>query len=146
MQRAEEKEREAKRGIEDAFAMMASGFVAIVEIESALPSLARPIMSLDANEDVVVDALKQSLEFGQPKACIEAKKKQPSNSDIQSSLKQELDMSYYKFIGTIDPKYEAIVKECYSWVLANGDIHWADYEGLLSIVRSIRYKAGSKVA
>ncbi|KAK7844960.1 nucleobase-ascorbate transporter 4 [Quercus suber] len=73
----------------DAFAMMASGFVAIVEIESALPSLARPIMSLDANEDVVVDALKQSLEFGQPKACIEAKKKQPSNSDIQSSLKQE---------------------------------------------------------
>ncbi|XP_065634642.1 vacuolar-sorting protein BRO1 isoform X3 [Quercus suber] len=70
--------------------MMASGFVAIVEIESALPSLARPIMSLDANEDVVVDALKQSLEFGQPKACIEAKKKQPSNSDIQSSLKQEV--------------------------------------------------------
>nr|POF07547.1 hypothetical protein CFP56_75344 [Quercus suber] len=61
-----------------------------ISIESALPSLARPIMSLDANEDVVVDALKQSLEFGQPKACIEAKKKQPSNSDIQSSLKQEV--------------------------------------------------------
>ncbi|KAM3693468.1 hypothetical protein ACB098_08G167100 [Castanea mollissima] len=30
-------------------------------IESALPSLARPIMSLDANEDAVVGALKQSL-------------------------------------------------------------------------------------
>ncbi|XP_065624932.1 uncharacterized protein LOC112008275 [Quercus suber] len=29
-------------------------------------------------------------EFGQPKACIEAKKKQPPNSDIQSSLKQEV--------------------------------------------------------
>nr|POE99298.1 hypothetical protein CFP56_48090 [Quercus suber] len=28
-------------------------------------------------------------EFGQPKACIEAKKKQPPNSNIQSSLKQE---------------------------------------------------------
>ncbi|KAK9988163.1 hypothetical protein SO802_028402 [Lithocarpus litseifolius] len=30
------------------------------------------------------------MEFGQPKACIEAKKKQPPNSDIQSSLKQEV--------------------------------------------------------
>ncbi|EYU30036.1 hypothetical protein ABFS82_05G038300 [Erythranthe guttata] len=30
-------------------------------IESALPTLARPIMSLDANEDVVVGSLKQSL-------------------------------------------------------------------------------------
>ncbi|ONK79933.1 uncharacterized protein A4U43_C01F11980 [Asparagus officinalis] len=32
-----------------------------VEIESALPSLARPIMSLDSHEDAIVGALKQSL-------------------------------------------------------------------------------------
>lgn len=31
------------------------------QIESALPTLARPIMSLDANEDAIVGALKQSL-------------------------------------------------------------------------------------
>ena len=34
-------------------------------------------------------------EFGQPKACIEAKKKQPPNSDIQSSLKQEVYIFTY---------------------------------------------------
>lgn len=31
------------------------------QIESALPTLARPIMSLDANEDAILGALKQSL-------------------------------------------------------------------------------------
>ncbi|RWV82590.1 hypothetical protein GW17_00055898, partial [Ensete ventricosum] len=36
-------------------------------IESALPSLARPIMSLDGNEDAVVGALKQSLDDILPK-------------------------------------------------------------------------------
>ena len=34
-------------------------------------------------------------EFGQPKAYIEAKKKQPPNSDIQSSLKQEVYLFTY---------------------------------------------------
>ena len=34
---------------------------ALYQIESALPNLARPIMSLDANEDAIVGALKQSL-------------------------------------------------------------------------------------
>ncbi|RRT65623.1 hypothetical protein B296_00022683 [Ensete ventricosum] len=33
----------------------------MTQIESALPSLARPIMSLDGNEDAIVGALKQSL-------------------------------------------------------------------------------------
>lgn len=35
--------------------------VGLLQIESALPTLARPIMSLDANEDAVVGGLKQSL-------------------------------------------------------------------------------------
>ncbi|XP_062145045.1 vacuolar-sorting protein BRO1 [Alnus glutinosa] len=41
-----------------------SAFMSILDrrpIESALPTLARPIMSLDANEDAIVGALKQSL-------------------------------------------------------------------------------------
>ncbi len=33
----------------------------ILQIESALPSISRPIMSLDGNEDAIVGALKQSL-------------------------------------------------------------------------------------
>lgn len=33
----------------------------LFQIEAALPTLARPIMSLDANEDAIVGALKQSL-------------------------------------------------------------------------------------
>ena len=32
-----------------------------MQIESALPSISRPIMSLDGNEDAIVGALKQSL-------------------------------------------------------------------------------------
>lgn len=45
----------------------------------------------------------------------------------------QLDISYDKFIRTTDPKHEAIVKEFYSRVLANGDIYRADYEGLYCV-------------
>ena len=45
----------------------------------------------------------------------------------------QLDISYDKFIRTTEPKHEAIVKEFYSRVLANGDIYRADYEGLYCV-------------
>jgi len=45
----------------------------------------------------------------------------------------QVDISYDKFIRTTDPKHEAIVKEFYSRVLANGDIYRADYEGLYCV-------------
>ena len=45
----------------------------------------------------------------------------------------KLEISYDKFIRTTDPKHEAIVKEFYSRVLANGDIYRADYEGLYCV-------------
>lgn len=45
----------------------------------------------------------------------------------------QLDISYDKFIRTTDSKHEAIVKEFYSRVLANGDIYRADYEGLYCV-------------
>ncbi|KAK0592000.1 hypothetical protein LWI29_011678 [Acer saccharum] len=41
---------------------------------------------------------------------------------IVMSLWKDLDIAYDKFIRTTDPKHEAIVKEFYSRVLANGDI------------------------
>ncbi|CAL9008012.1 unnamed protein product [Prunus brigantina] len=49
------------------------------------------------------------------------------------SLWKNLDIAYDKFIRTTDPKHEAIVKEFYSRVLANGDIYRADYEGLYCV-------------
>ncbi|KAF2318718.1 hypothetical protein GH714_010287 [Hevea brasiliensis] len=45
----------------------------------------------------------------------------------------QLEIAYDKFIRTTDPKHEAIVKEFYSRVLANGDIYRADYEGLYCV-------------
>lgn len=45
----------------------------------------------------------------------------------------QLDIAYDKFIRTTDPKHEAIVREFYSRVLANGDIYRADYEGLYCV-------------
>lgn len=45
----------------------------------------------------------------------------------------QLDIAYDKFIRTTEQKHEAIVKEFYSSVLANGDIYKADYEGLYCV-------------
>ncbi|CAI0411355.1 unnamed protein product [Linum tenue] len=54
-------------------------------------------------------------------------------SQAYKSLWKDLDISYSKFIRTTDPKHEAIVKEFYSRVLANGDIYHADYEGMYCV-------------
>ncbi|KAL6535296.1 Methionine--tRNA ligase, chloroplastic/mitochondrial [Orobanche minor] len=54
-------------------------------------------------------------------------------SQAYKSLWTELNISYDKFIRTTDPNHEAIVKEFYSKVLANGDIYCADYEGLYCV-------------
>ncbi|KAM4104523.1 hypothetical protein ACJW30_06G164300 [Castanea mollissima] len=54
-------------------------------------------------------------------------------SQSYKTLWRDLDISYDKFIRTTDPKHEAILKEFYSRVLANGDIYRADYEGLYCV-------------
>ncbi|XP_024020474.1 methionine--tRNA ligase, chloroplastic/mitochondrial [Morus notabilis] len=54
-------------------------------------------------------------------------------SQAYKNLWKDLDIAYDKFIRTTDSKHEAIVKEFYSRVLANGDIYRADYEGLYCI-------------
>ncbi|KAL8516284.1 hypothetical protein ACS0TY_014805 [Phlomoides rotata] len=56
-----------------------------------------------------------------------------SISQSYRALWRELDISYDKFIRTTSPDHEAIVKEFYSKVLANGDIYRADYEGLYCV-------------
>lgn len=54
-------------------------------------------------------------------------------SQAYKTLWKDLDIAYDKFIRTTEPKHEAIVKEFYSSVLANGDIYKADYEGLYCV-------------
>ncbi|KAL3829090.1 hypothetical protein ACJIZ3_017892 [Penstemon smallii] len=56
-----------------------------------------------------------------------------SISQSYKALWRELDIAYDKFIRTTDPNHEAIVKEFYSKVLANGDIYRADYEGFYCV-------------
>ncbi|KAK6929325.1 Methionyl/Leucyl tRNA synthetase [Dillenia turbinata] len=54
-------------------------------------------------------------------------------SNAYKRLWKDLDIAYDKFIRTTDPKHEAIVKEFYARVLANGDIYRADYEGFYCV-------------
>lgn len=54
-----ESDAQIERSVRDHFALMS--ILDSCPIESILPTLARPIMSLDANEDAIVGALKQSL-------------------------------------------------------------------------------------
>ncbi|KAG2730218.1 hypothetical protein I3760_01G281500 [Carya illinoinensis] len=54
-------------------------------------------------------------------------------SQAYKTLWKDLEIAYDKFIRTTNPKHEAIVKEFYSRVLANGDIYRADYEGLYCV-------------
>ncbi|CAN6829419.1 unnamed protein product [Brassica oleracea] len=54
-------------------------------------------------------------------------------SQSYRTLWKELDIAYDKFIRTTDAKHEAIVKEFYARVFANGDIYRADYEGLYCV-------------
>ncbi|KAF6168949.1 hypothetical protein GIB67_038446 [Kingdonia uniflora] len=59
LKQAADSDARIERAVKDHSALMA--ILDYRPIESALPTLARPIMSLDANEDAVVGSLKQSL-------------------------------------------------------------------------------------
>ncbi|KAL6969911.1 bck1-like resistance to osmotic shock [Sarracenia purpurea var. burkii] len=59
LKQASESDARIERSVRDHSALMS--ILDRRPIESALPTLARPIMSLDANEDAIVGALKQSL-------------------------------------------------------------------------------------
>nr|XP_023896376.1 uncharacterized protein LOC112008275 [Quercus suber] len=64
-----------------------------VKVSRHKRSMSDPIkrkLKEDKSNSISESPYRVKMEFGQPKACIEAKKKQPPNSDIQSSLKQEV--------------------------------------------------------
>ncbi|XP_050262096.1 uncharacterized protein LOC126706604 isoform X1 [Quercus robur] len=64
-----------------------------VKVSRHKRSMSDPIkkkLKEDKSNSISASPYRVKMEFGQPKACIEAKKKQPPNSDIQSSLKQEV--------------------------------------------------------
>ncbi|EHA8588200.1 Vacuolar-sorting protein BRO1 [Cocos nucifera] len=65
LKQASDSDTRIERAVKDNAALMA--ILDRKPIESALPSLARPIMSLDGNEDAIVGALKQSLDDILPK-------------------------------------------------------------------------------
>ncbi|KAG5533427.1 hypothetical protein RHGRI_027555 [Rhododendron griersonianum] len=64
-------------------------------------------------------------------------------SQAYKALWEDLDIAYDKFIRTTNPRHEAIVKEFYLRVLANGDIYRADYDGLYC-VNCEEYKVDEK--
>ncbi|KAH8500679.1 hypothetical protein H0E87_015780 [Populus deltoides] len=87
-------------------------------IESALPTLARPIMSLDANEDAIVGALKQSLRqletLGAQRAGLEDMLKEMKRKDdvlpkLMTSTGSYEDL-FMKEIAKYDPIREDIAQ------------------------------------
>ncbi|KAF3969480.1 hypothetical protein CMV_006723 [Castanea mollissima] len=82
------------------------------QIESALPSLARPIMSLDANEDAVVGALKQSLRqsetLGAQRAGLE---------DMFKEMKRKAQNDDFSAIFNLED-YKASREKCYKHIQA----------------------------
>ncbi|CAH1431373.1 unnamed protein product [Lactuca virosa] len=95
-------------------------------IESALPSLGRPIMSLDANEDAVVGALKQSLRqleaLGAQRAGLEDMLKDMKTKDdilpkAQEQLLLHIQAQNNQFASTFNIEdYTASFEKCYKQI------------------------------
>ncbi|PWA35768.1 BRO1 domain, ALIX V-shaped domain protein [Artemisia annua] len=84
-------------------------------IESALPTLARPIMSLDANEDAIVGALKQSLTqletLGAQRAGLEDMLKDMKRKDDILPKMMAMTGSYEDLFRKEISKYDHICEE-----------------------------------
>uniref|UniRef100_A0A7N0V9M5 BRO1 domain-containing protein n=1 Tax=Kalanchoe fedtschenkoi TaxID=63787 RepID=A0A7N0V9M5_KALFE len=83
LKQAADSDERIERSVKDHYALMS--ILDRHPIESALPSLSRPMMSLDANEDAVVGALKQSLRqletLGAQRAALEDMLKEMKRKD-----------------------------------------------------------------
>ncbi|CAM8939502.1 unnamed protein product [Rhodiola kirilowii] len=83
LKQAAESDARIERSVKDHYAMMS--VLDHHPIESALPSLSRPMLSLDANEDAVVGALKQTLRqletLGAQRAALEDMLKEMKRKD-----------------------------------------------------------------
>ncbi|XAR72289.1 hypothetical protein NMG60_11018877 [Bertholletia excelsa] len=95
-------------------------------IESALPTLARPIMSLDANEDVVVGALKQSLRqletLGAQRAGLEDMLKEMRRKDDILPKLMASTGSYEDLFRKEIAKYDHICEEISQNIEAQGQL------------------------
>ncbi|KAK4376377.1 hypothetical protein RND71_002673 [Anisodus tanguticus] len=87
LKQAAESDARIERSVRDHAALMS--ILDLRPIESALPTLARPIMSLDANEDAIAGALKQSLRqlegLGAQRAGLEDMLKEMKRKDLRDS-------------------------------------------------------------
>ncbi|QHO34502.1 uncharacterized protein DS421_9g267450 [Arachis hypogaea] len=81
-------------------------------IESALPTLARPIMSLDQNEDAIVGSLKQSLRqvetLGAQRAGLE---------DMLKEMKRKAQNDEFSALFNLED-YKASREKCYKQIEA----------------------------
>lgn len=114
LKQAAESDARIERSVKDHAALMS--ILDCRPIESALPSLARPIMSLDANEDAVVGALKQSLRqletLGAQRAGLEDMLKEMKRKDdilpkLMASTGSQEDL-FKKEVSKYDPICEDI--------------------------------------
>ncbi|KAF8040347.1 hypothetical protein BT93_B2546 [Corymbia citriodora subsp. variegata] len=116
LKQAAESDARIERSVKDHAALMS--ILDRRPIESALPSLARPIMSLDANEDAIVGALKQSLRqletLGAQRAGLEDMLKEMKRKDdilpkLMASTGSQEDL-FKKEISKYDPICEDIAQ------------------------------------
>lgn len=116
LKQAAESDARIERSVKDHAALMS--ILDCRPIESALPSLARPIMSLDANEDAVVGALKQSLRqletLGAQRAGLEDMLKEMKRKDdilpkLMASTGSQEDL-FKKEVSKYDPICEDIAQ------------------------------------
>ncbi|XP_030514893.1 vacuolar-sorting protein BRO1 [Rhodamnia argentea] len=116
LKQAAESDARIERSVKDHSALMS--ILDCRPIESALPSLARPIMSLDANEDAIVGALKLSLRqletLGAQRAGLEDMLKEMKRKDdilpkLMASTGSQEDL-FRKEISKYDPICEDIAQ------------------------------------
>ncbi|XP_077226675.1 vacuolar-sorting protein BRO1-like [Tasmannia lanceolata] len=113
LKQATESDARIERAVKDHSALMA--ILDRRPIESALPSLARPIMSLDSNEDAIVGTLKQSLRqletLGAQRAALEDMLKEMRRKDDILPKLMTTTGSYEDFFKKEIAKYDLICED-----------------------------------
>ncbi|GLJ21673.1 hypothetical protein SUGI_0403730 [Cryptomeria japonica] len=113
LKQATESDGRIERAIRDNYPLM--GILDCKPIESALPNLARPIMSLDGNEDAIVGALKQSLRqlemLGSQRAGLEDMLKEMKRKDDILPKLMATSGSYEDLFKKELGKYDPVCQE-----------------------------------
>ncbi|KAK9115043.1 hypothetical protein Syun_021840 [Stephania yunnanensis] len=113
LKQAADSDARIERAVKDQLSLMA--ILDRRPIESALPTLARPMMSLDANEDAIVGALKQSLRqletLGAQRAGLEDMLKEMKRKDDILPKLMTYNGSYDDLFRKEIAKYDSISEE-----------------------------------